>query len=264
MASGHPTTTSPPSFIPSARFLVWTLAAGVVLVTGAMHDRQPPQPSAGQAFSAPATSAPGRTEPATPVPGRTEGTTPVPGGTAPAAPAPGRTDPAILTPGTTTPAAGPAVRPLPPAQPLRLRIPAVHVNAPLTRLDLDASGSLRPPPADAPDLAGWYGKGTPPGSTGTAVVAGHVDLRTGGPGVFYSLGALVKGATIEIDRADRRTAVFTVDAVELYDKKAFPSRKVYAGTGRPELRVITCGGDYVKNAGYRGNTVVYATLTAVR
>jgi Sortase domain len=274
MASGHHTSTSPPSFIPSARFLLWTLAAGAVLVTGAMHDGQPPQPSAGQAFSAPATSAPGRTEPPASAPGRTDAVTPAPGGTGrtqpvpgrtgSAAPVPGRTGPATVTPGSTAPAARPAVRPLPPAQPLRLRIPVARVNAPLTRLDLDASGGLKPPPSDAPGLAGWYAKGTPPGSTGTAVVAGHVDLPTGGPGVFYNLGALAKGATIEIDRADRRTAVFTVDAVELYDKKTFPSGKVYGSTGRPELRVITCGGTYVKNAGYQGNTVVYATLTAVR
>ena len=91
-----------------------------------------------------------------------------------------------------------------------------------------------------------------------------MDLRTGIPGVFYDLGAVTKGNTVEIDRADRRTAVFTVDAVEVYDKERFPSEKVYGGSGRAELRVITCGGGYTKRTGYQGNVVVYATLTAVR
>ncbi|GAB7106721.1 class F sortase [Streptomyces phaeofaciens JCM 4814] len=224
MAPGHSTDSSPPSLVPSVRVLAWTLVAGIVLVTSALHDGKPPQPSEGQAFS------------------------PLPGPMA----------------HRSAPAAESAVPPLPPAEPLWLRIPAIHVDAPVTKLRLDASGALRPPPADRPNLAGWYGGGTTPGSVGTAVTAGHVDLRTGIPGVFYDLGAVTKGNSIEIDRADRRTAVFTVDAVEVYDKERFPSEKVYGGSGRAELRVITCGGGYTKRTGYQGNVVVYATLTAVR
>ncbi|WP_391858847.1 class F sortase [Streptomyces rhizosphaerihabitans] len=169
-----------------------------------------------------------------------------------------------------TPPAGPAasrahpsVRPLHPARPVRLRIPAIDVNAPLARLGLDRAGALQPPPEDEPGLAGWYGGGTAPGSPGTAVTTGHVDTRAGSRGVFYRLGALTKGETIEISRADGRTAVFTVDAVEVYEKDRFPSEKVYGSSGRPELRVITCGGQ-AGGSGYRGNVVVYATLTAVQ
>ncbi|MFD0526814.1 class F sortase [Kitasatospora arboriphila] len=137
------------------------------------------------------------------------------------------------------------------------------MNAPMTRLDLDAAGALQPPPADRPDLAGWYGGGATPGSSGTAVLVGHVDTRTG-PAVFFRLGALTKGRTVEVERADGRTAVFTVDAVEVYDKKSFPDAKVYGNTsGLPELRLITCGGGFTKRTGYLGNVVVYATLSAV-
>ncbi|WP_225826437.1 class F sortase [Streptomyces naphthomycinicus] len=157
----------------------------------------------------------------------------------------------------------PTVRPLPPAAPVRLRIAAIGVNAPLIRVGLDAAGALRTPPRDKPGYAGWYGDGTAPGSAGTAIATGHVDTPTGSPGVFYDLGALTEGATIEISRADRRTAVFAVRAVELYDRNAFPSKKVYGGSGRPELRLITCGGGYTRRTGYLSNVVVYATLTAV-
>ncbi|MFF8727209.1 class F sortase [Streptomyces sp. NPDC015171] len=154
-------------------------------------------------------------------------------------------------------------RALPPADPVRLRIAAIGVNAPMTRVGLDAAGALRTPPPGEPGYAGWYGDGTAPGSAGTAVVAGHVDTPTGAPGVFYDLSTLTKGATVEITRADRRTAVFTVRAVELYDRAKFPSKKVYGSSGRPELRLITCGGGYSKRTGYLGNVVVYAALTAM-
>ncbi|WP_225810677.1 class F sortase [Streptomyces spinosus] len=172
--------------------------------------------------------------------------------------------PAAQPVSASAPSTGSTVHPLPPADPVRIRIAEIGVDAPMTRVGLDATGAPRTPPADEPALAGWYGDGTPPGSAGTAVATGHVDTPGGDPGVFYDLGALTEGATIEISRADRRTAVFTVSAVELYDRKEFPSKKVYGGSGRPELRLITCGGGYTKRTGYLGNVVVYATLTAVR
>ncbi|MFF8841424.1 class F sortase [Streptomyces sp. NPDC015127] len=155
------------------------------------------------------------------------------------------------------------VEPLPPADPVRLLIPAIGVNAPLARLELNEAGALRPPPADEPGLAGWYGDGAAPGEVGTAIAAGHVDTPAG-RGVFYRLGALTEGDTIDVVREDRRTAVFTVDAVEVHAKSDFPDEKVYGDADRPELRVITCGGDYSPSTGYQGNVVVYATLSAVR
>ncbi|MFH9661146.1 class F sortase [Streptomyces sp. NPDC017248] len=152
---------------------------------------------------------------------------------------------------------------LPPSPPLRVRIPAIGVNAPLTGLALTSSGSLDAPPAKEKNLAGWYEAGTTPGETGTAVIAGHVD-NAEGPAVFYSLGALRRGARIEVDRRDGSVAVFTVDAVEVYAARDFPDDKVYGAAPRPELRVITCGGGYSKTTGYQGNVVVFARLTGSR
>ncbi|MET9451795.1 class F sortase [Streptomyces cinerochromogenes] len=163
---------------------------------------------------------------------------------------------------TSADAARSLARPLPSAEPMRLRIAAIGVDAPMTRVGLDAAGALRTPPDDEPGLVGWYGDGTVPGAAGTAVATGHVDTPTGDPGVFYDLGTLTKGDIIEISRSDRRTAVFTVRAVELYDREGFPSEMVYGSSDRPELRLITCGGGYTKRTGYLGNMVVFATLTA--
>ncbi|MGW1914918.1 class F sortase [Streptomyces sp. NPDC002076] len=152
---------------------------------------------------------------------------------------------------------------LAPSLPTRIRIPEIRVNAPLMGLALTRSGSLDVPPAQNKNLAGWYEAGTIPGETGTAIVAGHVD-NTEGPAVFYDLGALKRGARIEVDRRDRSVAVFTVDAVEVYAASNFPDEKVYGAAPRPELRVITCGGGYSRATGYQGNVVVFAHLTGSR
>ncbi|MFJ8465009.1 class F sortase [Streptomyces swartbergensis] len=152
---------------------------------------------------------------------------------------------------------------LPPSPPDRIRIPAIRVNAPLTGLGLTRTGSLDVPPAERKNLAGWYQAGTTPGERGTAIVAGHVD-NADGPAVFYRLGSLAKGHTIEVDRRDGSVAVFTVDAVEVYAAKGFPDDKVYGAARRPELRVITCGGGYSRGTGYQGNVVVFAHLTGSR
>ncbi|WP_210589412.1 class F sortase [Streptomyces sp. GESEQ-35] len=152
---------------------------------------------------------------------------------------------------------------LPPSPPDRIRIPSIRVNAPLMGLGLTRTGSLDVPPAAEKNLAGWYEDGTTPGETGTAIVAGHVD-NTDGPAVFYGLGALRKGSTVEVDRRDGGVALFTVDAVEVYGAKDFPDEKVYGAARRPELRVITCGGGYSRTTGYQGNVVVFAHLTGSR
>ncbi|AWW42886.1 class F sortase [Streptomyces cadmiisoli] len=156
----------------------------------------------------------------------------------------------------------PAAQPLPPSVPVRLRAPAVGLDAPLTSVGLDAAGALRPP-ADGRRLAGWYSGGPAPGTAGTAVTTGHVTTRTG-PGVFHKVGALARGDIIEVTRTDRLTAVFTVEAVEVYPKNDFPTARVYGSSGRPELRVITCGGKYTDATGWQANVVVFAALTSTK
>ncbi|MFF5129979.1 class F sortase [Streptomyces syringium] len=157
-----------------------------------------------------------------------------------------------------------SVAPLPPSPPISVRIPEIRVDAPVKPLGLLPDGTLDSPPDDDRNLAGWYAAGTQPGAVGTAIVAGHVDTATG-PAVFYGLGSLKKGNTIEVRRADGRTAVFTTDAIEVYDRTEFPSKKVYGASKRAELRLITCGGGFSEETrSYLGNVVVFAHLTGVK
>jgi sortase (surface protein transpeptidase) len=166
-------------------------------------------------------------------------------------------------------AAGRPARPLPPlpahaaqeldaqvAPPVRIRIPAIGVDAPVGPLDVDARGVLPAPPDDG--AAGWWRAGPEPGERGAAVVAGHVDSHSG-PAVFFRLRALHADAEVFVDRSDGTTAQFAVRRIEKHGKDAFPTHSVYGPTPRAELRLITCGGSFDRAARhYRDNLIVFA------
>ncbi|MFJ8623114.1 class F sortase [Kitasatospora sp. NPDC093550] len=164
-----------------------------------------------------------------------------------------------------TPPPVPAAPPLPASVPTRIRIPAIKVDAPVTGLGLTAAQQLATPPMEQRNLTGWYRDGAAPGAGGNAIVVGHADNRSG-PAVFYRLGLLRPGDTVEVVRKDRHTAVFTVDSVRVFPKQDFPDTLVYGGgsADRAELRLITCGGKFDRKTGYESNTVVFAHLSASR
>lgn len=176
---------------------------------------------------------------------------------------------APVAPDVTVPSAPPTTHPktstaLPRSAPTRIRIPKIGVDAPFTPLSLAPTGQLNAPPPDNSNLVGWYKDGATPGENGSAIVAGHVDTKTG-PAVFLQLDEVKKGSTIEITRADKSVATFTVDDVETFSKAQFPDDRVYAETPNPQLRVITCGGAYDKAAkDYTDNVVVFAHLSSSR
>ncbi|MER5963878.1 class F sortase [Streptomyces sp. NPDC002057] len=153
--------------------------------------------------------------------------------------------------------------PLPASAPVRVRVPAVRIDAPVTSVGLDADGWIEAPPPEDDRLAGWFTGAVTPGERGTAVVVGHVDTPKG-RAVFYDLGALGRGHRVEIARRDGRTAVFAVYGVEVVPKEGFPADRVYGDSGAPELRLITCGGPFTEENGYAGNVVVSARLVEVR
>jgi len=141
--------------------------------------------------------------------------------------------------------------------PTRLRIASLGVDTGLESLTIDPAGQLQSPKVY--EEAGWFAGGTAPGDPGPAVLAGHVDSRTG-PAVFFKLHELKTGDRIEVQRGGAWLA-FKVTAREHYAKAKFPSDRVYGPTPLPELRLITCGGEFdAARHSYRDNVVVYAVL----
>jgi hypothetical protein len=147
--------------------------------------------------------------------------------------------------------------------PVRLQIPAIGVSTGLQRLGRDKDGTVEVPKGPHQwDTAGWYAGpgGTRPGDPGSAVILGHVD-STSGPAVFYRLRQLRRGDRVEVDLAGGARLRFTVDRVERYPKRRFPTDDVYYPTLTPKLRLVTCGGSFDADIGhYRSNVIAFATL----
>jgi Sortase domain len=145
------------------------------------------------------------------------------------------------------------------AEPVRLRIPALHVDSPLERLGRRRDGTLTAP--SRWDEAGWYTGGPRPGEQGPAVVAGHVD-STAGPAVFFDLRRLGPGAVVQVVLRGGRVERWVVDDVRAVPKDRFPTALVYGPQPVPVLRLITCTGDFDAAAhSYVDNLVVSAHLT---
>jgi sortase (surface protein transpeptidase) len=145
--------------------------------------------------------------------------------------------------------------------PVRVRIPAIGVDASVIPLGLEPDGTVQVPSLSTPMLTSWFDEGPAPGQDGPAVIYGHVDTAATGPAVFYRLGDLTTCDTVDVTLADRSVAVFRVYRIDMYPKVDFPTMTVYGDTAGPELRLITCGGPFNYAAGsYYDNIVVYARL----
>lgn len=143
------------------------------------------------------------------------------------------------------------------AAPANVRIPPLAVESGLDRIGVDAGGVLEPPPRW--QVPAWFEGGPRPGEVGPAVIAGHVDSPTG-PAVFAKLKGLRPDDRIEIVDRDGNTHVFAVDRLEQAPRREFPTEAVYGPTPDPQLRLITCDGDYLSRTGqYEDNLIVYAT-----
>ena len=145
--------------------------------------------------------------------------------------------------------------------PVRVEIPAIGVATRLQRLGRASDGTIEVPHGpDKWDVAGWYKDGTRPGDPGSAVILGHVD-STSGPAVFYRLRELRPGDRVEVVRAGGSRVTFTVQRVERYPKRRFPTAEVYYPTLEPMLRLVTCGGAFDRSTGhYTDNVIVFASL----
>ncbi|MEV0581575.1 class F sortase [Nonomuraea sp. NPDC050310] len=148
------------------------------------------------------------------------------------------------------------------AEPNRVLIPRLKVDAPLVVLGMAEDGTLAVPPLEHANVAGWFGGGPTPGEKGSAVLAGHLDTRTG-PAVFARLGELVRGDVVGVVRGDGTVTVFAVERLERAPKTDFPADRVYGPSERRELRLVTCGGafDQARHS-YRDNVIVHTVFRA--
>jgi hypothetical protein len=159
---------------------------------------------------------------------------------------------------TGPPAQGPSLRR---SLPVSVDIPAIGVDSKLLYLGVNSDGTIQVPSLEtSSDQAAWYKYSVTPGQIGISVIDGHVDSYSG-PAVFFRLGALQPGDTIDVTLADGVTAIFRVSGVREYLKSNYPAKTIYGATNYAALRLITCGGVFDYATGhYLSSTVVFASL----
>ena len=148
-----------------------------------------------------------------------------------------------------------AVRSVGGETPVRIRIAAAGVDAPVVASGIDVQHGVLGIPSDI-HRVGWWRDGRPPGAaTGSVLVAGHVDSARGGPGVFFRLGRVGRGDLVRLTTASGRTFAYRVAAVRSYRKRALPT-SVFSRSGRPRLVLVTCGGPFDAKTGHYRDVVV--------
>ncbi|WP_376775181.1 class F sortase [Saccharopolyspora phatthalungensis] len=141
-----------------------------------------------------------------------------------------------------------------------MSIPAIRVTSTLVPLGLTPDGSVEVPPIEKPKQAGWFQPGPGAGEVGPFVVLGHVDSYTEA-GVFYRLRDLRIGDRINVGRRDGSRVTYLVDRIDRVAKNRFPTDAVYGNVTRPEIRLITCGGDFDESRrSYEDNVIVFGHL----
>jgi hypothetical protein len=151
------------------------------------------------------------------------------------------------------------------SEPVSVDIPAIGVDSSLLHLGLTSDGAMAVPSlTTSSGEAAWYKYSMTPGQIGTSVIEGHVDNYSG-PAVFFRLGALRPGDSVDVKLADGVTAIFRVTGVRQYLKADYPAKAIYGKTNYAALRLITCGGDFDYTTGhYLSSVIVFASLTSSR
>ena len=155
-----------------------------------------------------------------------------------------------LRAGTRAPATPPGERP---GVPARISIPSADATGPVDRMGVKR-GALQIPP---PGRAGWFDGGPRPGELGRSVIVSHVDTKEG-PALFFNLLKLQRGSPVTV--RDRRGTLhrFAVVRRREVDKKRFSPASVYGDAAHPTLVLITCGGPFSEDTGYRDNVILWA------
>lgn len=151
-------------------------------------------------------------------------------------------------------------------QPAQLRIPAIHVDAPIMNVGQTAQGLMDAPVSQALNSpywthVFWYAPGAAPGQDGNAVIAGHVNRVGGDPAVFWFLKELVQGDDIYVTTMQGQTLHFVVDRTVSYSVTAPVSpilNAIFGPATGHHLNLITCNGVWTGH-GYDQRLVVFTT-----
>jgi len=165
----------------------------------------------------------------------------------------------VISPAIITPSAAPQAVDV--GLPVRLKIPAIHVDANIERLGLTSDGAMDV--TKGPDNVAWYKLGPRPGAIGNAVIAGHFGWSKGVPAVFDNISKLQPGDKLMVENEGGVTATFVVRELRKYNETADAGAVFNTSDGKAHLNLITCAGVWNKAIGrFPERLVVFADLSA--
>lgn len=178
-------------------------------------------------------------------------------------PAPGstlRTDPGRTASPVPSPRPPVELYPQVSAPPALVHVGGIDVVAPVVQVGLRSDGGMVIP-TDVMTV-GWFaveGHRIIPGEPGTAVLAGHRDSRSDGPGVLHALADVTVGEVIRITHVDGSVSAWQVVELMMTPRDALPVAELFTASGTPRLAMVTCGGTFdLLRRHYTHNTIVIA------
>jgi sortase A len=127
--------------------------------------------------------------------------------------------------------------------PVRLQIPAIHVDAAVESVGVTRDGgqsALLMAAPSKPEEAGWYSPGAAPGDGGDVVLDGHLDWKTG-PAVFWRLRDLRAQDRITLTTDDGLSFAYAVTDAREWAWDDHPAG-LFSTDGAQTLSLITCTG----------------------
>lgn len=147
------------------------------------------------------------------------------------------------------------------ANPVRLLIPSIDVNAPIEVVGVTPHGDLAVPARNPWMDVGWYGSGPRPGERGSAVIDGHLDRPGGYAAVFWRLRDLHIGDEVMVIAANGKTLRFHVTGIAFYSPQDAPVQEIFGNETSAYLNLITCAGDWIPSQHQTAlRLVVYTSL----
>lgn len=147
--------------------------------------------------------------------------------------------------------------------PKNLLIPSIEINTNVQSVGVTETGNMAVP--EGYSDVGWFRFGASPGTSGSAVLAGHLDTGSGKPAVFYRLGELKIGDEVFVTNEEGETLKFTVSGTRLVDYSNPPTELLAEIFGKPEgggesrLVLITCDGVWLpEKKTYDTRLIVFA------
>lgn len=141
-----------------------------------------------------------------------------------------------------------------------LSIPSLGTSAALVTEPL-LNGSLSIPP-DVKHVGIWSGGAKTYSTTGTVLLAGHINWYNQGNGALYNLSTVKPGAAVYVSGPTGTTTSWTITSLRVYPQTGLPVSQIFAPTGPRRLVIVTCGGPFNYTTHLYADNVVATAIPA--